>query len=489
MPAGTDHTTTHAPPNRLPPLRKLGYGVGCVGYSLPHQIIAAAFLLYATAILKIPSLWAGAIIAVSAVWDAVSDPLMGLISDNTRSRRFGRRHLYILVGGVAVSVLTYFFWSVDPADSTRTKLVLLFGLVILIKTALTVFVAPYNALGGELSTDYDERSSIQSYRAMFYLVGMILALVGSNVVFFRSTPEFERGQLNPAAYPDMGTTFAVFALVAVLLCFFATRVYIPQLPQPARDRAGGATLGSVMHDLAGALTNRDFRAVALMIFIVEVGFQIGIAIGFHINTYTYKLPGPIIGIHGLVILGCSIASQPLWLRITRRRDKRTALIIGMVSGFFGFFGAPVAHVALGLFPIDAPSLPYTLGFFFVFAGLGNGAFMSIPYSMVADAVDADQVRTGKRHEGLYFGFYTFAYKLGTSLSLVASGLVLHVVAFDPNLETQTAATQYNLAMVPAYLLLLFGPLALLCVSRYTIDRSRHAEIRALLDDRGSLGEN
>jgi len=465
----------------LSSLRKLGYGVGCVGYSLPYQIIAAAFLLYATVILKIPSLWAGTIIAVSAAWDAVSDPLMGLISDNTRSARFGRRHLYILVGGTLVAVLTWIFWSIDPSGTQTFKLVVLFALVILIKTALTVYVAPYNALGGELSTDYDERSSVQSYRAMFYLVGMIVALVVSNLVFFRSTPEYERGQLNPEAYPSMGFTFALISLMAVLLTYVSTRSLIPTLPQPPERTGGRRAWG--FRAIATALGNRDFRAVASMIFVIEVGFQIGIAMGFHINTYTYHLPGPIIGIHGLLILGCSILSQPVWLRITRRWDKRIALLIGMACGFSGFFGAPVAHVALRLFPIDAPSLPYTLGAFLALAGFGNGAFMSIPYSMVADAVDADELSTGTRREGLYFGFYTFAYKLGTSISLVASGYVLHLVGFDAGLAEQAAATRYSLAMVPAYLLLICSPAAVIFLSRYRITRSRYAEIRAQLEHR------
>ena len=91
---------------RLGPFDKLGYGVGCVGYSLPHQIIASSFLLYATAILKVPALWAGVVIAISAVWDAVSDPLMGFVSDSTSSRRFGRRQQYLLLGGAAVSART-----------------------------------------------------------------------------------------------------------------------------------------------------------------------------------------------------------------------------------------------------------------------------------------------------------------------------------------------------------------------------------------------
>jgi Na+/melibiose symporter-like transporter len=464
---------------RISSVGKLGYGVGCIGYSLPHQIVAASFLLYATSILKVPALWAGVIIAISAAWDAVSDPLMGYLSDNSSSRRLGRRHQYILVGGVLVSLMTWGFWSIDPELGFTLKLALLFALVLLIKTALTVYVAPYNALGGELSTDYDERSSIQSYRGLFYLVGMIIALVGSNVFFFRSTPSYPKGQLNPDAYPAMGFTFCLIALAAVLITFFSTLRYVPELPR--RKPLQASPLGGLMRDLRSAFSNRDFRALAFMIFIIEVGFQITIAIGFHVNTYTYKLPGPIIGIHGLVILGCSILSQPFWLWVTRRWDKKTALILGMFSAFFGFFGAPVAHVALRLFPIDAPSLPYTLGFFFAFGGLGNGAFMSVPYSMVADTVDAEEVETGKRQEGLYFGIYTFAYKLGTSISLVTSGVVLHLVGFDPDLDLQSAATRFNLAMTPALLLLLFSPFGLWSLTRYRLDRSRYAEIRSRLD--------
>jgi Na+/melibiose symporter-like transporter len=460
---------------------KLSYGVGCIGYSLPHQIIAASFLLYATSILKLPALWAGVIIAVSAVWDAVSDPLMGYLSDNTSNRRFGRRHLYLLVGGTSVSLLTWVFWSIDANFGLTVKVVLLFALVLFVKTALTVYVVPYNALGGELSTDYDERSSIQSYRGIFYLAGMIVALVGSNMFFFRSTAEYPKGQLNPAAYPAMGLCFCLIGLAAVLITFFATLKYVPQLPQPPPSARQGSPIRSLLPDLGGAFANRDFRALALMIFIVEVGFQITIAIGFHVNTYTYKLPGPIIGLHGLVILGCSVLSQPFWLWVTRRWDKKTALILGMISAFFGFFGAPIAHVALRLFPIDAPSLPYTLGVFFAFGGLGNGAFMSVPYSMVADTVDADQVSSGQRKEGLYFGIYTFAYKLGTSISLVTSGIVLHIVGFDPDLAMQSDATRFNLAVTPALLLLVFSPFALWSLTRYRLDRTRYAEIRARLD--------
>jgi Na+/melibiose symporter-like transporter len=310
---------------------------------------------------------------------------------------------------------------------------------------------------------------------------MIVAMVGSNIVFFRSTPAYPQGQLNPAAYPAMGNTFALIAAVVALATFLATRSFIPTLPRRTAAMVSRPPVTGLVSDLRSAVGNRDFMALATMIFVVEVGFQITVAIGFHVNTYTYRLPGPIIGIHGLVILGASILSQPFWLWISRRFEKRTALIGGMVSAFFGFVGAPVAHVALGLFPLDSASLPFTLGLFFLFGGLGNGAFMSIPYSMVADTVDQDQAATGGRDEGLYYGIYTFAYKLGTSISLVTSGLVLHLVGFDPEAVVQTPETLYLLAMVPAYLLLIFGPAALFAVTRYRITRERHAEIRRRIE--------
>ena len=103
---------------------KLGYGIGCIAYSLPYQMVASVFLLFATAILRVPALWAGAIIAVTAVWDAISDPLMGAISDNTISR-LGRRHPYIIAGGILVALLTWGLWSIDPAASQTVKILAL----------------------------------------------------------------------------------------------------------------------------------------------------------------------------------------------------------------------------------------------------------------------------------------------------------------------------------------------------------------------------
>jgi len=468
---------------KIPRLSKLGYGIGNITYSLPYQTVATFLVFYATAILKIPAFLAGVVVAISAVWDALTDPVMGYLSDNTESTRFGRRHPYLLVGAVAIAVLSYFLWSINPQMDLSLKFAALLFLVIALKTALTVYVAPYNALGGELSADYDERSSIQGYRAFFYISGMIIAIAGSTMIFFRSTPEYAKGQLNPAAYPDMAFSFSLVANVTGLISYYSTRRYIPMLPQRSPQMRHRMTFSSLYKDLLGALRNHDFFMIALMIFIIEVGFQLGIAIGIHVNTYTYHLPGPILGMLAMVILGMSILSQPLWVGMAKKYDKKTTLFIAMIIGLVGFLGAPWTHVWWKIFPIEAPTLPYTLAIFSLIAGLGNGAFMSIPYSMVADAADADELATGKRDEGVFFGMYTLAYKLGTSFSLLASGLVLNVIGFDPGLQEQSAATQFNLAMVPTYFLLLVSPFALYFLSKYRIDRQKFREIRAALEQK------
>jgi glycoside/pentoside/hexuronide:cation symporter, GPH family len=465
---------------RLSVGRNLGYGFGNVAYSTPYQATATFFLLFATAILRIPAGVAGIALAASALWDAAIDPVAGHLSDHTRSRQWGRRHGYLVAGGLGVAVSSALLWNVSPSASARA--IFAFAFLMAVKTSLTFFNVPYLALGGELSNDYDERSSIQGYRAVFYLAGMILALAGGFFVFFRSSAAYPRGQLNPAAYPPMGIAIAAAAVLPSLAAFAATRVFIPTLPK-AEERSESAARGSLFREFFGALSNPGLRAVATMIFVLEAGFQFGIVLGIHVNTYTYGLTGPVMGLLTFVLLGTSIASQPFWVWFTKRWEKRTALLFGLGLGVVGFAGAPWTHVWWKLFPLEPRTLPLTLGVFNVIAGIANGAFMSIPNAMVSDAADVEELATGRRVEGVYFGTYTLAYKLGTTVSLAVSGFALAAMGFDPSRPAQSEATKFHLAMVPTYLLLAAGLGALLAIWRYPITRARWLEVRRALDAR------
>jgi Na+/melibiose symporter-like transporter len=462
----------------LPVSRKLGYGLGAIAYSVPNQIMASFFLFYVTVVLHISPMVAGVIVAISVIWDAITDPWVGHISDRTQSARFGRRHLYLMIGGLGTALGTAFLWSISPEASEVYKIIMLLVLVLFTKTMLTFYGAPYFAIGGTLSNNYDERSSIQSYRATFHIIGMIIAVAGMTVIFFRTTAEYPKGQLNPEAYPAMGYTIAIITLVIA----FISVVIIPKdRKQPSKQELEQKT--KVWSLAYNSLKNSNFRAIILMIFLLEIAFQVSISIGFHVSTYTYNLTGPQIGLIGLTVLVFSILSQPFWVHLSRRLEKKTALIMGMFFGIGGFAGMPLAFVGLEWLPLNHPQTVMFMVAFSVISGIGNGAFMSLPFSMVADTVDQSEIKSGQRQEGLYFGMYNFAYKAGISISVLIGGILLEVIGFDSALTEQTATTAYNLAMVPTWLLLALSPIIYWAASKYQLDRKSHNAILDTLDER------
>ncbi len=463
---------------RLPVSRKLGYGLGAIAYSVPNQVMASFFLFYVTVILHVSPMIAGIIIAISVIWDAVTDPWLGHISDRTQSARFGRRHLYLIIGGLGTALGMAFLWSISPAASEAYKITMLLVLVLFTKTMLTFYGAPYFAIGGTISNNYDERSSIQSYRATFHIIGIIIAVAGMTVIFFRSTPDFPKGQLNPEAYPAMGLTIAAITLVVALISVFI----LPKDRQQVTKEEKSQKI-KVWRLAFNSLKNTNFRAIILMIFLLEIAFQVSISIGFHVSTYTYNLNGPQIAAIGITVLVFSILSQPLWVNLSRRLEKKRALIVGMFFGIGGFAGLPLAFVFLEWFPLNHPQTVYIMMGFSVISGIGNGAFMSLPFSMVADVADEGEIKTSQRQEGLYFGMYNFAYKAGIAISILIGGILLDVIGFDSALTEQTATTAYNLAMVPAWLLIGLSPVIYWVASKYELDRKTHNEILDTLDER------
>jgi len=461
---------------RLPVSQKLGYGLGAIAYAVPNQIMASFFLFYVTAILHLSPMIAGTIVAISVIWDAITDPWVGHISDRTHSVRFGRRHLYLMIGGLGTALGTAFLWSISPAASELYKITMLLVFVLFTKTMLTFYGAPYFAIGGTISNNYDERSSIQSYRATFHIIGMIIAVAGMTVIFFRSTAEFPKGQLNPEAYPAIGFTIA---LITLLISFIAVAV-IPKDRKhlSSQQRQQKIKVWRLAFD---SMKNSNFRSIILMIFLIEIAFQVSISIGFHVSTYTYNLTGPQIGLIGITVLIFSILSQPFWVHLSKKFEKKTALILGMVFGIAGFAGLPLSFVFLELFPLNQPQTVFIMVGFSVVSGIGNGAFMSLPFSMVADVTDQAEIASGQRQEGLYFGMYNFAYKAGISISVLIGGILLDFIGFDSTLIEQSSKTTYHLAMVPAWLLLLLSPVIYWTASKYQLDRESHNEILSTLE--------
>lgn len=446
---------TLSPPLRLRGL--LGYGSGNLVLAA-YFLVSSSLMLYATAILGLPAWFVGALLAASMLWDALTDVPMGWLSDITRSQRFGRRHGYLVLGALAVAASSIWLWGLQAADSLWLTALQLGLAVFAVKTALTVYVVPYNALADELGHDERERSLLHAWRAVFQVVAILTVSLASNLVFFRASAAFPRGQLNPAAYPPMGWALAGLVLAAALLSIWSTRR--ARQVQPLQRRP------ALLSQVREIWRDHNARMLFSTIFCIEATFQIGIVLGSHIYTYSYQVGASLIALFGLAVLVPAAAGQFFWAGIGRRYSKKTALFWAAGMALTGSILGTMLHIGSGLFSLAPASLPYTLTPFLMIQGFGVGAFWSLPYSMIGECARAT-VRPGDpAPEASWMGFYAFGYKLGGSVSLVLAGVLLGLIGFDGAVLEQSATTRYWLAVAPALLLLSIAPLAAWLLAKY-----------------------
>lgn len=471
----------------VPLVDKIAYGSGNLATGVAMQIVGSFFVFYATAILGLPGRYVGSVMGLSIFWDAVTDPLMGHLSDRTRSNRFGKRHPYLLGGALGIAIVNYLLWTIDPGMEPWAKLAIASAYVLLFKTFMTVYVTPYTALGAELSTDYNERTTIQGVKAMFFVLGLAFVSVAGLFWFFRPTPAYPVGQFNPEAYSFMGLASSIVIMASALACFFPTLKYVG----PIRKRSGPEMARSAISlkaSLADAFRNKPFTMVVFGYTFSNLSSALLGNLGLIVFTYTFSLSNSdiafIIGVQFL----CSILSQPVWGALSRRVGKMPALALGFGLSIVGslyfvvlvFMRAPVQGNALAF-------LPFAIG-----AGFGIGALFSLPLSMVADTVDLDESLGGARLEGLYYGTLTLAYKLAQAVVLVVIGVLIDLLGFDASAPVQSTWTVVSLGLVLGLGAAASFSAAILAIRRYPLTesrvhecRARIAELKALATDPGA----
>lgn len=455
---------------------KILFGIGDMGNGLAMQIVGSYLVFFMTAILHVPGTYAGLAIGFSIAWDAITDPIMGYVSDHTRSRRFGRRHLYIIIGsiGVSFSIIALFF--IPPESSLGLKVFLLFLFIHLYKTFITIMVTPYSALGAELSRDYHERTIIQSIRSVFFMLGLSLSLVLGMFLFFQPTAQYPIGQLNPESYRNMALFTVLGTITLPLVTYFATRKYIPMLNKYIIDKNEEAKLLDFFRSFFGTLKNHAFTYVVLAYMFINMGSAFVNNTVFHVFTYTFGFSNNLISfIIGFQFL-FSILSQPFWVWLVGKTDKRISILIALglsilASIYFAFLTLinPSVDAQLIYF------LPYAL-----FAGIGTGALFTLPASMVADTIDVEELETGVRTEGVYFGSMTFFYKLSQAITVSIIGYMLDLIRFDSHLHVQSASIQVSLGLILSLGVCISFIFAALSIRKFPLTKASVLEIQQKL---------
>ncbi len=484
--------------SRRTPLRQIIlYASGEGATSLTMNGIAAFALLYYVQVLGLNSQWAGLALSISLLWDAVSDPVMGHITDHTRSR-FGRRHPYILVGGFSLAVSFFFLWFVPSAFQGPTAIfwyILVVNLIV--RTTWTVFGVPYAALGFEICTDYEERATLQSVRSIFNMTMNLLFNAGGWMLFFsdrRSTGgALVDGTTLRSNYPRMGAVLALASFVLILICFFSTRRYA--YDTRASREIKGKGWNEFFRDMREILTDRR----AMIVFLFFGVAQLGMMFVAQIQMFTYRFYMEFTDLqktlaHGSTMVGFAFGA---WLApiLVHRLDKKPAAGVGVALSVAGnlmllllFGGGLLRPRAVLVLPEGIPALGRTVlplaviafAFFQAMYWAGSGVIGPLAASMVADLSEINKHRTGVLKDGSYAAVFSFFSKAALSLGLLLTGLMLNWAGIVSEAKVQTAQAARNVALETFISGAIFAGLAFLVILAYPVDRMVMMKIKAEL---------
>lgn len=465
-------------------LRTRGYyAVGQVAEGVKNATFNLFLFFYYHQVLGLSGTATGLALFVATTFDAVTDPLAGSISDRLH-HRWGRRHPFMYASAVPLGITFALLFRPPDGLSEAGLFAWLLCFTLGVRAAMTLFHVPHLALGAELSSEYGERTAIVAWRSAAGLLGAAFAVGCAWLVFFRSSPAYANGQLDPGAYAPLGLVYGVVIFASVLVSALGTHDRIPELPRPAPGE-GGIGLRSFFADYAAVLRNPSFRAIFLGVVVFFVMRGIQEVLGVHMYTYFWQLDTKQIATISLVAFPAFLLGIPLWTGVARRRDKLPTLLTGVACFSVCVLGPPIAALA-GFFPErgSAAYIPLLTGAA-ALAALSATAGLLMGGSMLADVADEHELITGRRNEGILFAALSFAAKSTAGVGSLLAGVGLDAIAFP----TQAAPAEVT-SEDRTSLGLLYGPgvAALAAVSfallrGYRIDRARHQEITATLAQR------
>jgi len=431
-------------------------------------------LVFLTDVAGLQPALAGGVLLLARVWDAVNDPLIGMLSDRTRTR-WGRRLPWMTAAAVPFAIFFTAFWIVPglvaPPEAQTEKFAFYLVIALLYSAATTAFSLPHTALTAEFSRDYDERSRLTAARMGFSLGGSVGGLLVALAVFqvLANVPPAVR-------YAVFGATVGIIGLASALLCILGIRKIIPRTLPPPNDRANArAAAQSVWVSLRAVLTNRPFLIVCGIYLCSWLAMQFTAGVLPYYTREVMVLPDRTFQLLALIVQSVALVFLPLWLRASFRSGKKTVYFAGMTFWLLSqtglFFLQPGQTVALVCLAATA--------------GVGISVCYLIPNAMLPDVIEWDELRTGKRREGIYYGLCVFLQKLALAGGSYAVGWILSSAGYVPTSPgepppvqpaTVPEAVRWAIGPAPA-LLLIFG---MVLAALFPINRQRHARMVALL---------
>jgi len=473
MSTSTSHRT--APGDRIALGQKLAYAGGMLVNNLQAAALPAMMVILNLGLGMDPAL-VGVIGFVPRIFDAVSDPMMGFISDNTRSR-WGRRRPYIFVGALVAGLVFAAMWQLPEGYSQSFYFWVFLGASILYFLTYTAYATPFVAFGYEMTPDYHERTRLHAFantagQLAWLAAPWIWAIIASD--HFESTPHGAR-----VLALWVGGAIMLLGVVPAIFCRERMAGLKALEASPAVAGFGRKTV-EFFDGIKTTFKCRPFVKLCAATFLVFNGFQLGMAFTLYVIIYYLfggdeQVAGELNGWFGTLTALCTVGVIPLTAWISGRLGKRKTFLLTISLSIVGYAMKWVGYT---------PDHPYWLLVACPFIAFGTGSLFTLMGSMISDVCDYDELESKQRREGVFGAIFWWMVKVGMALAMLIAGLLLKASGFDVELGSgQSEQTLLLLRVFDVAIPIISSLIAIAIIYTYEISETRAREIRAQLEQR------
>ena len=464
--------TSPAPVRRLSLSTRLFYGLGSVAFGVKDNGFSFLLLLFYNQVVGLSATKVGLAILIAMVVDAFIDPIVGQISDNWRSR-WGRRHPFMYAAALPVAVSYLLLWS-PPHWSKDALFYYLIGVAIVIRTFITFYEVPSSALAAELSSGYDERTVLLSYRYFFAWVGGLALYLVTFTVLLVPDAHHAVGQTNPVGFAKYGLLASIIMFAAILISSAGTHRHIASFRVPPKRRMGPIAM---LKEMAATWANRSFLFLTLSGLATAMSAGVAASMNIYINTFFWELTSKQFA---LLVLGVFVSAflalagaAPLSRRFGKRNAAMALTVLALTIGL-----APITLRLMGLLPPN--HTPALFAIVFIQSIVSTSftiAASTLVSAMIADVVEDGELKTGRRSEGLFFSASTLVTKAVSGIGIFAASAILAAVRFPAGAKPGQvpAAVIHHLGLVYVPTLIGLNLLGLGLLLGYRITRASHAD--------------
>ena len=459
--------------SKVPMGQKIAFGFGMLANQM-FPAILGIFMVVLIEDLEFSGWMWSLVFLFPRIFDAITDPIMGFISDNTKSK-WGRRRQYVLIGGILMGIAYIFMWQLYKDDGVQYNFWYFFLWSLVFYLGLTIFSVPYVAMGYEMSDDFHERTNIMAIAQFIgqwaWVIAPLFWIIMYDENWFPSADIAVRELAIWVAIPS-----AICAIVPAI--FIKTNSTLNEDYEPLNSANIGNSLIKIIKSFAEAFKIKEFRKLCGATFLIFNAFNTVAALTFFV--IVYKLFNGDVGASGIWVsmfgclgaIGTTFIVIPAVAWMSKKLGKKKAFMLSQSISLVGYSM---------LYFLFIPGKPWLYVIALPFFSFGIGSLFTIMMSMTADVIDIDEMNTGKRREGIFGAIYWWMVKVGYGIAGALSGVIITIVGFNSDLAT----TDQQAAVDGLHTFFCFFPmvgtiLAMLIMRNYTITEERSLEIRSQL---------